>query len=412
MDSNNIRNRRAPLVDSGKNSDTPVRENFEAVNDSVGELIAAVEQTTLTAKELLTESAPTSPEVTRISQTEAESVTDASELATAKPVTENPELSKTDPSPESSVDSSTDSSETAVDAATEIIPPKTEVVDEKPSPPTPTINAETSPVPQLAKESPAPDIQSNLKGPLDQPDREAQLPHPSRGKGTIETIEEICRKSLEGINSLIIRSNERDTETIRQLEFDRSRLEKQMQELVSERDDLSVNCNNWDKAYKTLESQLKDSAPYEKIFSRSLPAWLSLEKLASLLNIPAEDGTEFKIDQKVVWRILPTYVNLVDELKSGTLAPRQLTSATDAFSEAVCALFEGAEQHVANWHECANEHLKPAGYSFMILAVGTQIDNDLVTGSIQGKTTIGTIKRMPLIKDGGDVIRKADVTGI
>lgn len=405
-----IRSKRDPLAGSTITPAILSAENAAPTNGSVEQVSTVVEQVHTAVDEPTPEVAPTSLDVPSVPSTSAGSGTD--DLETATPATEDPELSKTDPSPEPPVESSPDSSEPVVSAETEIEEKKAAAVEENPSPSTSTVKEITRPVPQLTKESPLLASPASLKGPLYQPDREPNPSHSNRGKGTIETIEELCQRSLDGINSLIHRSNERDTEKIRQLEADLAFSERQMDGLTSERDKLFTDCNDWNTAYETLQDQLKTSAPYQRIFSQSLPAWLSLEKLASLLNLPTEGGTEFGINPKIVWRILPAHINLVDELKSGTLAPRQLTSATDAFSEAVCALFDGDDRQVTNWHENANEYLKPAGYSFMILAVGTQIDNDLVTGSIQGKTTIGTIKRMPLIKDGGDVIRKGDVTGV
>jgi FtsZ-binding cell division protein ZapB len=235
---------------------------------------------------------------------------------------------------------------------------------------------------------------------------------PQRSKGCIETIEEVCQQSLEGINKLILRLDERDNQEVSRLQHERAMLERQIKELVSERDSLTNNCTDWQRAYNSLKDELGKSAPYQEIFSNSLPTWLGLDALRSLLAQSPDEGADYRANPKIIWKILPVYISLIDELKSGTLTPRQLTSATDAFSEAVCSLFESDAPEITSWHENANEYLKTAGYSYLILAVGTPIDNDLVTGAIQGKTTIGSIKRMVLTKDGGDVIRKADVTGV
>jgi len=409
-----IRSKRAASAGSEVNPTAPSPGSVAPLNDSAEEAANVIERVLPPPEEPLAEATPTSPEKPSVSPTPSSSTVDAPDLEPPVPAADNPELSKTDPSPELKVQSVPDSVEPAASTETEIGPTEIEVVDEQPFSPAPIIRENSAPVPQSAKEYPTQTTPVSLKDPLYQPptDREPHAPHPNRSKGAIETIEELCQQSLHGINSLIRRSNERETEAIRQLESDLALSEQQILGLTSERDRLLTDCNDWNTAYETLQGQLKNSGPYQRIFSQSLPAWLSLENLTSLLNLPSDDGTEFHIDPKIVWRIMPAYINLVDELKSGTLAPRQLASATDAFSEAVCVLFEGDDQQVTNWHENANAYLKPAGYSFMILAVGAQIDNDLVTGSIQGKTTIGTIKRMPLIKDGGDVIRKADVIGV
>jgi len=388
-------------------------ESVESPKDSAGEINPVVTQTVSPAEEAPTDVTSAAQEIVIVSSNSSNSSAEGPDSVTSTPTPECPEPSNTQTIPGSpAVEYSPDTTEIVAKTETVIQHPRIDILDKEPITPTPALKEETPAIMQLRKESLHPVVPTNLQGPLYKPAHEVNPSHASRGKGSIETIEEICQKSLEGINLLLNKSNGRYTEEIRQLESDKTLLKKELQDLASERDALTMHCNNWDQAYKILDAQLKDSVPYLRIFSHSLPAWLSLEKLASLLKLPPEDGTEFKIDPKIVWRILPAYISLVDELKSGTLAPRQLTSACDAFSEAVCTLFEGDDQQVTDWHENANEYLKPAGYSFMILAVGTQIDNALVTGSIQGKATIGTIKRMALIKDSGDVIRKADVTGV
>lgn len=407
-----IRRKRDATADLEVDPTVYSSESVSSLNHSAEEVANVVDKVLPPAEESRVHVISVSTEEPSVSPTHSSSPADGSDSKTQAFATENPELSKTDPSPALPVESTVDSAEQVASTDTETKSPVIDVADDKPSPQAEIKREITAPVQQSSMETSSPVSKSSLKAEFYQPDCEFQHPHSNRRKGTIEIIEELCQRSADGIDSLVHRSRERETAQVRQLEADLASAERKKDGLISERDKLVTDCNDWSKAYKTLQDQLKFSAPYQRIFSHTLPAWMSLEKLSSLLGLPWEDGGELGIDPKIVWRILPAYINLVDELKSDTLAPRQLTSASDTFSEAVCALFDGNDQQVANWHENANEYLKPAGYSFVILAVGAQIDNDFVTGLIQGKTTIETIKRMPLIKEGGDVIRKADVTGI
>lgn len=247
----------------------------------------------------------------------------------------------------------------------------------------------------------APEAPTNVEEPV-----EEQLP-----QGINERIEYWCKLSLNKLGKLDDAVGNRIAELERangHLKGSVEDLESQLSCIRMERDELRGMLQS---TQQEASQEIGKLRPYATLLEGSFPEGMSLERLVELAGDGAGERGADARRARIAWRVMPALIQIVEETGREEIDPKVLASVAERFSEATCDLFGDDEESIARWHKEANGYLASKEYSFVVLVKGAPIDVDLMTGSIQGSSKVGSIKRMPL-KRGDVVLRKADVSGV